>query len=250
MRKVPLATVARLPVYVECLKQMASQGRGLTSSQELADAVGVNPAQLRKDLSFLGYLGTPGVGYQVNRLLDEISSYLGLKQQWSVAIVGAGKLGTALANYHGFEEKHFNIAAIFDIDPQKVGTYIHSIPILPLNRLPQTVQELGISIAIITTPANAAQSVADQLTAAGIRSVLNFAPTVISVPEQVTLRQVDLSTEMQILAFYENLRQMEADEELEAHSGDGGEQPDIQSIVHPLPPAISPGMAGHKSLEE
>ena len=165
--------------------------------------VGPNAAKVRKDLSYLGSYGTRGVGYDVEYLAFQMSRELGLTHDWPVVIVGAGNLGQALANYGGFRDRGFPVAALIDANREKVGGHVHGVPVHHIDELPQLAADLGIAIAVIATPASAAQSVADLLTAAGIRSILNFAPTVISVPEGTSLRKVDLALELQILSFYQ-----------------------------------------------
>lgn len=202
------ATVSRLPTYVACLAKLSEEGVVVVSSRELAKSAGVSAAQLRKDLSYLGDFGVRGLGYEVNELLRQITRYLGLTRQWSVAIVGFGKLGSALANYRGFVDKNFRVVAVFDIDPEKVGAVVNDngLQVYPVEDLNRIVEEKGVDLAIITTPASAAQQVADQLVSAGVKSILNFAPLPLVVPDDVILREVDLATEMQILSFYETLR--------------------------------------------
>ncbi len=181
------------------------------SSERLAELAGVNAAKVRKDLSYLGSYGTRGVGYDVEYLLYQISRELGLTQDWPVAIIGFGNLGHALANYRGFGERGFRIVALFDDDPTKVGESVGGLRVRPIDDLTAVAAGGGIAIGIIATPAQAAQSVADRLVAAGITSILNFAPAVLSVPEHVSLRKVDLSIELQILSFYQQ-RQISPDD--------------------------------------
>jgi redox-sensing transcriptional repressor len=200
MRKhIPDATVARLPVYLRCLAMRA--GTGTCSSEDLARTAGVNAAQVRKDLSFLDARGVRGVGYDVDELKQEIRTALGLTHEFSVVIVGAGNLGRALANYRGFGEWGFSIAAILDIDARRIGSTISGTTVEPMADLEVLVAERGIEIGIIATPSDQAQAVGDRLAAAGIRSILNFAPSVINV-EGSEVRVVDLSTELQILAYH------------------------------------------------
>jgi len=176
-------------------------GTGTCSSEDLARTAGVNAAQVRKDLSFLGARGVRGVGYDVDELKQEIRTALGLTHEFSVVIVGAGNLGRALANYRGFGEWGFSIAAILDIDARRIGSTISGTTVEPMADLEVLVAERGIEIGIIATPSDQAQAVGDRLAAAGIRSILNFAPTVINV-EGSEVRVVDLSTELQILAYH------------------------------------------------
>ena len=185
---------------------MADRGVTTVSSQELAVASGVNSAKLRKDLSHLGSYGTRGIGYEVAYLVYQISRELGLTQDWTVMIVGIGNLGRALANYGGFATRGFRAACLVDVDPRQVGERVGGVEIRHLDELEVLIADHRIAIGVIATPAAAAQGVCDRLVAAGVRSVLNFAPAVLSVPEGVELRKVDLSTELQILAFHEQRR--------------------------------------------
>jgi len=203
---VPEATVARLPVYHRALLALAERGATTVSSEELALAAGVTSAKLRKDLSLLGSYGTRGVGYEVDYLLYQIARELGLTQDWPVAIVGVGNLGRALANYGGFSSRGFRIVGLLDPDPEKVGEKIGAhamVEVRPLDELEDVVREGGVIIGVVATPAAAAQDVCDRLVAAGVRSIMNFAPTVVSVPAGVSLRSVDLGLELQVLAFLE-----------------------------------------------
>jgi redox-sensing transcriptional repressor len=202
-RPVPDATVSRLPVYLRVLVELAGAGEATVSSEELADAAGVTSAKVRKDLSALGSYGTRGIGYDVAELIDAIRSTLGLTQHWSILIAGVGNLGQALARYKGFAERGFRVAALLDVDPHKVGTSVADLEVRHLDELPAIVRTEGVAIGVIATPATSAQDVADRMVSAGIRSILNFAPARLSVPEGVTIRKVDLAIELQILAYYE-----------------------------------------------
>ncbi|PZF83139.1 redox-sensing transcriptional repressor Rex [Jiangella anatolica] len=202
-RGVPEATVARLPLYLRALTTLAERGVATVSSEELAASAGVNSAKLRKDLSYLGSYGTRGVGYEVDFLRHQITREIGLTQDWAVVIVGIGNLGHALANYGGFASRGFRIAALVDADPGRVGEEVAGLKVRHADELEQIVQDLGIAIGVVATPARAAQLVCDRLVAAGVTSILNFAPAIVQVPEGVDLRKVDLSTEMQILAYHE-----------------------------------------------
>jgi redox-sensing transcriptional repressor len=202
-RGIPDATVARLPVYLRALNALAEQGVLSCASNELAEQAGVNPAKLRKDLSYLGSYGTRGVGYDVEYLRYQIAREMGQTQDWDVVIVGVGNLGSALSAYQGFSTRGIRVAALVDADPQRVGTVVSGIVVSPLDALDTLVSERQISIGVIATPAPAAQEVADRLVAAGITSILNFAPAIVQVPEGVDVRKVDLSIELQILAYHE-----------------------------------------------
>jgi redox-sensing transcriptional repressor len=202
-RGIPDATVARLPVYLRALTTLADQGSDVCSSHQLASAAGVNPAKLRKDLSYLGSYGTRGVGYDVEYLRYQIARELGQTQDWDVVIVGVGHLGSALSTYRGFTTRGIRIAALIDTSPARVGTKVGGITVQPLTALPKIVRRHSIAIAVIATPAEAAQDVADALVAAGVTSILNFAPAIVTVPDGVDVRKVDLSIELQILAYHE-----------------------------------------------
>ncbi len=204
---IPEATIARLPVYLRVLYACAEQGIATVSSEELAAAAGVNSAKLRKDLSHLGSYGTRGVGYDVDYLVYQVSRELGLTQDWPVVIVGAGNLGRALANYGGFATRGFRIAAVLDVDPAVVGTEIAAGHVVgDAGQMEAVVDKHAVSIGVIATPASAAQGVCDRLVTAGVTSILNFAPVVLSVPAGVDVRKVDLSIELQILAFHAQRR--------------------------------------------
>ncbi|HEV2086809.1 MAG TPA: redox-sensing transcriptional repressor Rex [Cryptosporangiaceae bacterium] len=203
-RGIPDATVARLPLYLRALHTLAEDGQDTVSSEELAVAAGVNSAKLRKDLSHLGSYGIRGVGYEVSLLVDQISRALGLTQRWAVVLVGAGNLGNALAGYGGFGSRGFRIAALFDVDQARVGQRISGLPVRHMDEMDAVVAAEDVSIGVITTPAGAAQDVCDRLVAAGITSILNFAPCVLAVPDGVDVRKVDLALELQILSFHEH----------------------------------------------
>ena len=209
-RTIPEATVARLPLYLRCLVDLAEARTSTISSERLADLAGVNAAKVRKDLSYLGSYGTRGVGYDVEFLLFQISRELGLTQDWPVVIVGIGNLGHALANYRGFSVRGFRVVALVDADPRKHGEEVAGVRVRAMDDLPSIVAQESVAIGVIATPATAAQEVADRLVAAGVRSILNFAPVVITVPDGVSLRKVDLSIELQILSFYQQRRAADA----------------------------------------
>jgi redox-sensing transcriptional repressor len=202
-RHIPEATVARLPVYLRALLEVAEQKTTTISSERLADMAGVNAAKVRKDLSYLGSYGTRGVGYDVEYLLYQISRQLGLTQDWPVVIIGIGNLGHALANYRGFAARGFRVVGLFDADPRKVGERLGDREVLAMSDLIEVVKGENVAIGVIATPASVAQEVADRLVDAGVTSILNFAPAVLSVPPHVSIRKVDLSIELQILSFYQ-----------------------------------------------
>jgi redox-sensing transcriptional repressor len=202
------ATVSRLPVYLRVLTSLAESGVATVSSDVLADAAGVGPAKLRKDLSHLGSYGTRGVGYDVEFLVYQISRALGLTQHYSVVIIGIGNLGQALAGYGGFGTRGFRVAGLVDADRSRVGNLIAGVEVRHIDELETILEEQEVSIGVIATPASVAQDVCDRLVGAGVTSVLNFAPVVLAVPEGVDVRKVDLSIELQILAFHEQRKSL------------------------------------------
>ena len=204
---IPEATIARLPVYLRVLYTCAEQGIATVSSEELATAAGVNSAKLRKELSHLGSYGTRGVGYDVDYLIYQVSRELGLTQDWPVAIIGAGNLGRALANYGGFASRGFRIAAVLDVDPAVVGTEVAAgLVVGNAEAIEEVVARHNVSSGVIATPATAAQDVCDRLVGAGVTSILSFAPVTLTVPTGVDVRKVELSIELQILAFHAQRR--------------------------------------------
>ena len=209
-RTIPEATVARLAVYLRILGELIEQGHTTVSSDELAAATGVNPAKLRKDLSFIGSYGTRGVGYEVAALLAQLERVLGLDHRQSVAIVGVGNLGHALAGYGGFGGRGFPVTALFDVDPDLVGIHINGILVDHVRDVPRVCAERGVTIGVIATPAQGAQAACDLLVQAGVASILNFAPVLLAVPPHVELRKVDLAVELQVLSFHVARRHLAA----------------------------------------
>jgi redox-sensing transcriptional repressor len=222
-RGIPDATVARLPLYLRALTALSERSVPTVSSEELAAAAGVNSAKLRKDFSYLGSYGTRGVGYDVEYLVYQISRELGLTQDWPVVIVGIGNLGHALANYGGFASRGFRVAALLDADAALTGQSVAGLPVRHTDELEEIIRSERVSIGVITTPPGAAQQVCDRLVAAGVTSILNFAPTVLSVPDGVDVRKVDLSIELQILAFHEQRKAGDElpDDESDERNGGG-----------------------------
>jgi redox-sensing transcriptional repressor len=203
-RTVPEATVARLATYLRVLGELGDGTVATISSEELAVAAGVNSAKLRKDLSYLGSYGIRGVGYDVSTLSDEIARTLGISVHRSVALIGVGNLGQALAGYDGFVSRGFRIAALLDASPELIGRTVRGLVVRDIAELADVVAEQQITIAVLATPADVAQQVCDKVVAAGVTSILNFAPVVLCVPSHVDLRKVDLAAELQILSFHEN----------------------------------------------
>jgi redox-sensing transcriptional repressor len=203
-RAIPEATVARLAVYLRVLVGMGETGTATVSSESLATAAGVNSAKLRKDLSYLGSYGVRGVGYDVTLLTEQINKTLGLHQDRAVALIGMGHLGRALVGYAGFASRGFRIAACLDSDSEIVGTRLRELTVQHVAELDRVVARENIAIAVVAVPASAAQDVCDRLVAAGVTSILNFAPTVLNVPAHVDVRKVDLAAELQILSFHDS----------------------------------------------
>jgi redox-sensing transcriptional repressor len=202
LQKIPEMTIRRLSVYTRCLQQLEEDGVKTVSSQELAERFNLNSAQVRKDLAYFGEFGVRGIGYYVVGLKAELQKILGLDREWSVALVGFGNLGSALFHYKGFARQGFRIAAVFDADPAKIGREVGGAPVLSSADLAREVRARGIQIAIVAVPPEAAQAVTDQLADAGIKAILNFAPSRLRAPRDTRLKHVDLSIELETLSFY------------------------------------------------
>jgi redox-sensing transcriptional repressor len=200
--KIPEMTIRRLSVYTRSLIQLEEDGVKAVSSQELADRFNLNSAQVRKDLAYFGEFGVRGIGYYVAGLKAELQRILGLDREWAVALVGFGNLGSALFHYKGFSRQGFRIAVIIDDDPAKTGRDVDSVPIVSSRDMARELKSRGIHIAIVAVPVESAQAVTDQLVNAGIKAVLNFAPTRLRVGREVRLKNVDLSIELETLSFY------------------------------------------------
>ncbi|KGP75121.1 redox-sensing transcriptional repressor rex [Desulfosporosinus sp. Tol-M] len=199
--KIPEATIIRLSVYSRYLTEVDRKGIITISSRDIAEGVGVSPAQVRKDLAYFGEFGTRGVGYNVKDLRQHILRILGLSVDWSVSLVGAGNLGLALSTYKGFRKRGFIITSIFDTDPQKVGTMVGDVEIMPIERLVEVAKQNRTQIGIVAVPASAAQEVVDQLIKADVKAILNFAQVVLNVPPEIELRNVDLVVNLEVLTF-------------------------------------------------
>ncbi len=201
-KKIAEATILRLSIYNRTLHKLERERVEIISSFELGDKIGYSADQIRKDLSFFGYFGKSGKGYYVRDLINAISRILGVDGKWDVALVGAGNLGRALLTYPEFRERGFYIVAVFDNDLSKVGKRLGNIVIQDISELPKTVKELNIRIGIITVPAQVSQENANLLTSSGIKAILNFAPSVITVPESVKLRNTDPCAELEFLTYF------------------------------------------------
>ncbi len=199
--KIPEATVMRLSIYSRYLHQLLDENVETISSGQIAEGVGVSSAQVRKDLAYFGEFGTRGVGYKVDELFGHLMKILGLDQRWNVIIIGAGKLGSALALYQGFCDRGFKICAVLDADDDKIGFKLGSVVIEPLEVLNQRVKENDIKVGMVTVPSVSAQDVTDKLVEAGVKAILNFSPRVLQVPAGVTLRNVDLSMNLEVLSY-------------------------------------------------
>jgi redox-sensing transcriptional repressor len=201
MRKVAESTIRRLSLYLWFLEEFEGQGIGTVSSGALASRGGTTSAQVRKDLSFFGSFGKRGLGYPVPELADHLRQILGLKRRYRVALIGAGKIGSALVQYRGFKQRGFDIVAIFDSDPAKVGRQWNGLTVLDVESLEKEVSRQAIDMAVLVTPADAAQAVADRIVALGVKAVLNFAPVQLNVPDDVVVKTVNLALELETLSY-------------------------------------------------
>jgi redox-sensing transcriptional repressor len=201
MRRIADSTVRRLSLYLTALEQFESQGIPTVSSEELATRGGTTSAQVRKDLSFFGSFGKRGLGYSVAALSARLRDILGLRHEYHLAFVGAGKMASALVNYRGFAQRGFHVTAVFDRDPKKVGQSWHGLVIKDAQRMVAELKARPVDIAIIVTPVDAAQAVADQLVAAGVKAILNFAPIRLSVPSDVEVKAVNMTLELESLSY-------------------------------------------------
>ena len=199
---VPAIVIGRLPLYLRALTQLAAEGRHVTSSQELSEKLGFSSAQIRKDLSYFGEFGKQGTGYEIVFLEQSLKEILQVHHVWDMALVGAGDLGRALANYNGFEARGFRITSIFDADPEKIGTMIGDWPVLPMDTMMRVIRERKIELAIVAVPAAAAQQVANELVESGVRAILNYAPTTLSVPSRVKVFHIDPVAGLQSMTYY------------------------------------------------
>ncbi len=200
--KVPEKTVTRLSIYLRCLEELENEGMVSVSSKQLADRFGLNSAQVRKDLAYFGQFGVRGLGYYTTPLRLSIQGILGLKRDWEVALVGLGNLGSALIRYKGFREKGFNISAVFDQDPAKIGRRVEGILVMDTSKIVPVIRKRKIRIAILAIPAVTAQAVLHLLVEAGITAVLNFVPAQLTVPDSVKLQNVDLAVLLKTLSYH------------------------------------------------
>ncbi len=198
----PDIVVGRLPIYLRALTFMAEEGQEITSSQELSEKLGISSAQIRKDLSHFGEFGKQGTGYEITYLRDQLKRILHVERTWPVALVGYGDLGHALADYAGFAPKGFEIVAVFDNAPTKIGQQVAGKKVMGLSELPEVVREQNIKVAIVAVPSSVAQHVADMLVQAGIKALLNYAPINISVPADVQVQYIDPAAHLQHMTYY------------------------------------------------
>ncbi|QHT60573.1 redox-sensing transcriptional repressor Rex [Paenibacillus lycopersici] len=213
--KISEAVVRRLPVYLQVLNDLHMRDVQTVSSQELGNRLDLNPAQIRKDLAYFGDFGRKGIGYDVTYLIEKIKQILKLDQPLNVALVGAGNLGRALCNYNMYLKDNMKITAVFDINPSMIGVSINGLTVLPMEKLAETIQDLSIRIGIITVPAAEAQNVADQFVEAGVDGILNFAPTILRVQDQVRIHYANFTTELMSLAYYLNEEENEDEADLD-----------------------------------
>ena len=202
MEPPPDVVIRRLPLYARSLRYLLDEGKTSVSSQELGERINVTAAQIRKDLSYFGEFGKQGIGYDVEKLLAQIEDILGLTHEWPVALIGIGHLGEAIARYEGFRQQGIRIAALFDSSPEKIGTDVNGMTVQPFERIKEVVAEQGIRMAVIAVPAGHAQEVADQLVVTGVRAILNYAPTVLQVPDGVWVRYIDPVAVLHSLTYY------------------------------------------------
>jgi redox-sensing transcriptional repressor len=203
------ASVQRFSLYLRHLERWNQGGAQVVSSSQLGEALGINDAQVRKDLAYLGNLGQPGIGYYTQELITALRHRLGVDHRWSAVVVGVGNLARALLRYGGFHEQGFEFVGLFDADPHKIGQTVDDLVIHPLDKMAEVIAATGAKLAVLTIPADSAQVVADALIAAGIKGVLNFAPTTLRLPPHVSLVVVDLAVQLEQLAFLVHLSQHE-----------------------------------------
>jgi len=199
---IPDIVVGRLPIYLRSLQRMLAENRHVTSSQEMGERLGISAAQIRKDLSQFGEFGKQGTGYSIDYLADQIRKILNVDRVWEMAVVGAGDIGSAVARYQGFANRGMQVAMIFDNDPQKIGTRVGDFTVQDTAQIEDAIREAEIRVAMIATPSRGAQEVADQLTKAGVRAILNYAPIHLTVPENVRVQYIDPVIHLQRMTYY------------------------------------------------
>ena len=199
---IPDIVIGRLPIYLRALNRLAQEGHDVTSSHDLGKRLGISSAQIRKDLSHFGGFGKQGTGYQIAFLEEKLRQVLKVNREWEVALVGAGDLGTAIANYRGFADRGFHVACVFDASSERVGKEVGGVSVQPIEEMHQTITDRDIQIAMIAVPAEVAQIVADQIIEAGVRAILNYAPINLNVPEGVHVQYIDPVVHMQRMTYY------------------------------------------------
>lgn len=199
---IPDIVIGRLPLYLRALNRLQQESREVTSSHELGKKLGISSAQIRKDLSHFGGFGKQGTGYQIEYLVNKLRSVMQINQEWNVAVIGAGKLGSAISHYRGFTDRGFRISWVFDSDPSRIGTRLDDLTVQPLEELKHTLHSNQVRIAMIAVPAEQAQQVADTLVEAGVQAILNYAPININVPEGVMVQYIDPVVHLQHMTFY------------------------------------------------
>jgi len=200
--KIPDIIIGRLPVYLRALQRLADKGVLSTSSQELGEMIGISAAQIRKDISQFGEFGKQGTGYSIPFLVDRLRNILKVDRVWDVAIIGMGDMGHALARYNGFTNRGFHVTIVFDNDPNKIGQKVGEFEIFSTTVMIEKIKQQKLKIAVLTTPASAAQDIADQLVKAGIKAILNYAPISLSVPDDVRVQYIDPVTHLQRMTYY------------------------------------------------
>jgi redox-sensing transcriptional repressor len=201
-KPIPDIIVGRLPLYLRALQHLAQQKRRVTSSQELAEQLGLSAAQIRKDLSQFGEFGKQGTGYPIDQLVQRLQAILHIDQVWEIAVVGAGDVGHAVARYRGFSDRGFRVALIFDSDPAKIGTLVGDFVVQDAAHMVATIRQAGIRVAMIAVPENHAQEVADRLVEAGVKAILNYAPLTLCIPPEVQVQYIDPGIHLQRMAYY------------------------------------------------
>ena len=201
-KQIPDIVVGRLPLYLRSLQRMASEGRQVTSSQELGERLGISAAQIRKDLSQFGEFGKQGTGYHIDFLIEQLLRILKVDREWEVAVIGAGDIGNAVMRYCGFANRGFHIKMVFDADSEKIGAKIGAFTVQNSSDMVPAIHEAGIKVAMLAVPAESAQQVADDLVEAGVKAILNYAPISISVPPDVHVEYIDPATHLQHMTYY------------------------------------------------
>lgn len=200
--QVPDIVVGRLPIYLRALTHLLAEGERVIASRDLAKRLDISPAQIRKDLSYFGQFGKQGMGYDIANLVEQLQAILKIDRNWTMALAGAGDLGHAVVDYGGFDRWGYHMCCVFDNDPKKIGGYLGEFEILDAETMPERIRREGIKIGIVAVPAPAAQRVVDQMLAAGVRAILNYAPVTVTVPEDVQVQYMDPVIHLQHMTYY------------------------------------------------